>query len=149
MSVRWLFAALHLLGLGIGLSAAWGRGWAFRGTLDSAGLKRVYAADIWWAVAGVLWISTGLTRLFASMEKSTAYYLDNRLFWTKMSLLAIIIALEIPTAITLVRWRLAAVRGRTPNTQSARVLSAMSFAQALLVLLMLVVATGMARGYGA
>ena len=47
LTVRWLFAALHLLALGIGLGAVWARGRALRGTLDPAGRRRAFAADSW------------------------------------------------------------------------------------------------------
>ena len=39
MFVRWLFAWLHLLGLGIGLGAVWARARAFGRPLDTAGLE--------------------------------------------------------------------------------------------------------------
>lgn len=47
MILRWLFAALHLLALGVGLGAVWARGRALRGELDEAGLRRAFSADAW------------------------------------------------------------------------------------------------------
>ena len=110
--MRILFAALHLLALGIGLGAVWSRARALRGpsALDAASLRRVFYADAWWGVSAILWISTGLTRVFASMEKSTAYYMQNHLFWTKMALLALILVLEIRPMLTFIRWRAACQR---------------------------------------
>jgi hypothetical protein len=49
MMVRWLFAALHLLALGIGLGAVWARGRGLQGELDETGLQRVFYTDTWWA----------------------------------------------------------------------------------------------------
>jgi hypothetical protein len=45
MILRWLFAALHLLALGVGLGTVWARERALRGELDQAGLLRVFSAD--------------------------------------------------------------------------------------------------------
>ena len=99
--LRWLLAALHLLALGIGLGAVWSRARSLRQPLDSPGLRRVLAADAWWGIAALLWISTGLWRWLGGLEKGTAYYLQNHVFWTKMLLLAVILALEVGPIITL------------------------------------------------
>lgn len=69
MILRWLFASVHLIALGIGLGAVWGRARALRSTLDAAGLRRVFHADTWWAVAAFLWLGTGLVRLFAGLKR--------------------------------------------------------------------------------
>jgi len=71
--LRWLFAATHLVALGIGLGAVWARKGALQGALDPDGVRRALAADMWWAVATLLWVTTGLVRAFAGLEKSTAY----------------------------------------------------------------------------
>ena len=89
MLVRWLFAWMHLLGLGIGLGAVWARARALRGPLDAAGLRRVFYADAWWGVAALVWIGTGLVRVFAGLEKGTEYYLLSHLFWTKLALMGL------------------------------------------------------------
>jgi putative membrane protein len=145
---RWILAALHLLGLGIGLGAIWVRGAALRGTLDMAGLRRVLVADNAWAVAAGLWIVTGLLRAFTGYEKGADYYLGNELFLAKMAALVLIVALEIWPMITLVRWRTALGRGQAIDTTPARAFARISTVQLVLVLLMVVAATGMARGFG-
>jgi putative membrane protein len=146
--LQWTLAAVHLLALGIGLGAVWGRSRALAGGLDAAGLRRVFAADAWWAAAGVLWIATGLLRAFAGFEKGTAYYVHNHLFWTKMGLLAAVLALEVRPMIQLIRWRVDLARGATVETAPARALARISAVQALLVVTMVLAATAMARGYG-
>jgi hypothetical protein len=88
MALRWIAAALHLLALGFGPSAVWARGRALGSSLDREGLRRVFYADNWWGIAALIWIVTGLLRLFGELEKGTAYYFANRLFWIKMALLA-------------------------------------------------------------
>ena len=120
MLVRWLFAALHLLGLGVGLGAVWARARALRGPLDIAGLRRVFYADGWWGGAAAIWISTGLVRLLAGFEKSMDYYLHNHVFWGKMTLLLAILVLEVSPIVTLARWRARVRHGETPDTRLRR-----------------------------
>jgi putative membrane protein len=146
--IRWLFAALHLLGLGVGLGAVWARARALRGPLDRAGLHRVFYADGWWGVAAAIWIGTGLVRVIGGLEKSMDYYLQNHVFWGKMMLLLGILVLEVSPMVTLVRWRAQLRRGETPDTRLAGRLASVSYLQAVLVLLMVLAATAMARGIG-
>ena len=148
MTARWLAASLHLLALGIGLGAVWARGRALRSSLDAGTLRRVFFADTLWGLAAVLWISTGLWRLLAGLEKGTGYYLQNHLFATKMALLALILLLEIRPMITLIRWRKTVSRGEVPDTRAAPLLARISFVQAWLIVLMVFAATAMARGMG-
>jgi len=148
MTIRWLFAALHLLALGIGLGAVWARGRALRGELDAAGLRRVLSADTWWGIAALVWIATGLVRAFAGLEKGAAYYLHNHLFWTKMALLGLILVLEFGPMIAFIRWRLQVARGEQPDTSLATRFARISVLQAILVVAMVLAATAMARGYG-
>jgi putative membrane protein len=148
MLIRWLFAALHLLGLGVGLGAVWARARALRGPLDPAGLRRVFYADGWWGVAAAIWIGTGLVRVIGGLEKSMDYYLQNHVFWGKMTLLFAILVLEVSPMVTLVRWRVQLRRGEAPDTRLAGRFASISYLQALLVLLMVMAATAMARGFG-
>jgi putative membrane protein len=148
MTARWLAASLHLLALGIGLGAVWARGRALRSSLDAGTLRQVFFADTLWGLAAVLWISTGLWRLLAGLEKGTGYYLQNQLFLTKMALLALVLLLEIRPMITLIRWRRTVSRGEAPDTRAAPLLARISFVQAWLVVLMVFAAAGMARGMG-
>jgi putative membrane protein len=148
MLVRWLFAALHLLGLGIGLGAVWARARALRGPLDPVGLRRVFYADGWWGVAAAIWIGTGLVRVIGGLEKGMDYYLQNHVFWGKMALLLVILVLEVPPMVTLIRWRVLLARGETPDTRPAGRFARISYVQAILVLLMVLAATAMARGIG-
>jgi putative membrane protein len=148
MLTRWLFAAVHLLALGVGLGAVWARGRGLRNELDVAGLRRVFYADSWWGIAALLWIGTGLVRAFGGLEKGSAYYLHNHLFWGKMALLVVILLLELGPMMGLIRWRLQLARGEQPDTSSAPAFARISLLQAVLVMLMVLAATGMARGYG-
>ena len=148
MTARWLAASLHLLALGIGLGAVWARARALRSSLDAGSLRQVFFADTLWGLAAVLWISTGLWRLLAGLEKGTGYYLQNHLFLTKMALLALVLLLEIRPMITLIGWRRTVSRGEGPDTRAAPLLARISFVQAWLIVLMVFAAAAMARGMG-
>jgi putative membrane protein len=146
--MQWALAALHLLALGIGLGSVWTRGSALRGELDTAGLRRVFTADVWWGAAAFLWISSGLVRLLVGLEKNTGYYFLNHLFWGKMALLAVILALEIVPMLGLIRWRMIIARGGIPDTTAAGRYATISRIEAILVVIMVILASGMARGFG-
>ena len=145
--LRLLLAATHLLALGIGLGAVWARGRALRGIVDGAALRRAFAADAWWGVAAVLWLSTGLVRLLASTEKATSYYLANPLFHIKMGLFLVVLGLEAWPMITLIRWRRAMGRNQTAAVGAARRISRISMIEAFLIVVIVFVAVALARGY--
>ena len=148
MIIRWIFAALHLLALGIGLGAIWARSRALRGPLDAAALHRVFVADNWWGFAAGLWIGTGVVRLFSPLEKGSAYYLHSPLFMAKMTAFLLILVLEMRPMITFIRWRAIVRRGQTPDTSVALTFARTSTVQAILVVIMVLAATAMARGLG-
>jgi len=149
MTLRWLLAAGHLLALGIGLGAVWARNRALAGRLDVERVRRALAADSWWGAAGALWIGTGLWRLFGGTEKAPAYYFANHVFWTKMGLLGVLLVLEVVAVVTLAGWRRRFGRGELPDAGSAVRIARISAVQVVLVLLMMLAATAMARGIGA
>lgn len=149
MVLRWMLAALHLLGLGVGLGAIYARSRAFRGPLDLSGLRRVFLADTWWGIAAGLWIVTGLLRALGGYEKGTDYYLHNHLFLAKMGLLVLLLIFETGVMLRLILWRRIVAQGALPDTSRAPRYAGISIVQTILVLLMLAAATGMARGFGA
>jgi putative membrane protein len=126
----------------------WARARALRGPLDPVGLRRVFYADGWWGVAAAIWIGTGLVRVIGGLEKGMDYYLQNHVFWGKMALLLVILVLEVPAMVTLIRWRVLLTRGEMPDTRPAGRFARISYVQAILVLLMVLAATAMARGIG-
>lgn len=146
--IRWLLAAVHLLGLGIGLGAVYVRARALRGELDRGGIRRALQADIWWAIAAAVWLATGLLRAFGGIEKGSSYYLHNHLFLAKMGIFVLIVLLEIRPIVTLTRWRASLARDQLPDTRLGASIGRTSLVQTGLVVLMVFLATGMARGYG-
>jgi putative membrane protein len=146
--LRWALAAAHLLGLGIGLGAVWARSRALLAPLDPPGVQRVLYADTWWGIAALVWITTGAVRAFAGFEKGAAYYLHNHFFLMKMGLLFLILALEVWPMATFIKWRVGVARGATIDASAARTFASISVIEAILVVLMVLAAAAMARGYG-
>ena len=152
--LRIALAAVHLLALGIGLGAIYARARVFNDLSASPdALRRGFAADTWWGVAAMLWISTGLWRAIGGLEKTPSFYWSNHVFYAKMSLLVLVLLLEIWPMVTLIRWRAASARRTlSPPSELAatgRRIARISDVQSLLVIAMVVAAVMMARGYGA
>jgi putative membrane protein len=143
-----IVSALHLLALALGPPSVFLRGRALKGRLDRDGLQRVFAADTVWGVAAALWLATGLLRAFAGLEKGTAFYLASHLFWLKMTVFVVIVLLEIRPMMTLMRWRAVVRGGGTPDTSAARALYHVNHVELALVVVMVFVASFMARGFG-
>jgi putative membrane protein len=141
-----IVAAFHYVALAIGLPAVFLRGRALKGPLDDAGLRRLFAADTAWGLAAALWVATGLLRAFAGLEKGSAFYLQSRLFYVKMALFLGIVALEVSPMITLIGWRQARRRGARVDTNRARALFQLNHVQLALAIVMVFVASAMARG---
>ena len=141
-----IVAALHYLALAIGLPAVFLRGRALKGTLDDAGLRRLFAADTVWGVAAAIWVATGLLRAFGGLEKGSTFYLQSRLFYLKMALFLAIVALEVWPMLTFAGWRQARRRGGRVDTSRARVFFQLSHIQLALTIVMVFVASAMARG---
>lgn len=154
MILRLALATLHLLALGIGLGAVHARAGALRqlGRTPDA-LRRALQADAWWGVAALLWVVTGLWRALAGTEKSSGYYWSNPVFHAKLGLFVLVFLLELRPMTVLTRWRRSAGRSATIDATGlaplGRRLAAISDVQTVLVVLIVVAATAMARGYGA
>ena len=141
-------SSLHLLALAIGLPAVFLRGRALKGPLDADGIRRVLAADSAWGVAAALWIVTGLLRAFGGLEKGTEFYLRSPLFWTKMGLFVLILLLEIRPMVTFIRWRAQVRQGLPVDSSVAPRLYTLNHIELALVVVMVFVASMMARGIG-
>ena len=118
-----IVSALHVLALALGLSSVYLRGRALKGRLDRDGLRHLFAADNVWGIAAALWIVT-------------------------MALFVAIIILEIRPMITFIRWRRALGRGEAPDTSGARALYLVNHIEMALVVVIVFVASFMARGFG-
>ena len=103
-------------------------------------------ADNLWGISAVILLVTGGVRAFGGYEKGTDYYLHQPLFHLKMTLFVLILLLEIAPMVALIKWRIALGRGAAIDTGRATLFARISHIEALLLMLMVVAATGMARG---
>jgi putative membrane protein len=149
LTLPWLAASLHLVALGLGLGAIWVRARRLRGPLDTVTIKRMFVADNVWALAAVLWIGTGLWRVLGGLEKGTVFYMHNAFFHAKMGVLALVLGLEVWPMMTFIRWRIRIGRLQEVDTSRASTFATISYVQAVLVVVMVFLATAMARGLGA
>jgi putative membrane protein len=147
MLVHWFLAAIHLLAFALGFWAVLTRGTAFgRLVTGSNDVRRVLLADNLWGIAALILLVTGGMRAFGGFEKGTDYYLHQPLFHLKMTLFVLVLLLELAPMITLVKWRIASARGKALDTGRAKLFARISHVEALLLMLMVIAASGMARG---
>jgi putative membrane protein len=147
MLAHWFLAALHLLAFGLGLWAVLARGTNLRRLAVGVGeVRSVLIADNVWGLCALMLLVTGGVRAFGGYEKGTDYYLHQPLFHLKMTLFVLILLLEVAPMVTLIKWRVALARGAAIDTARATLFARISHVEGLLVLLMVIAATGMARG---
>ncbi|MBL0843064.1 DUF2214 family protein [Pseudomonas mediterranea] len=147
MLAHWSLAAIHLLAFALGLWAVLTRGTALRRLAGGAdAVRNVLMADNVWGLSALVLLVTGGMRAFGGYEKGSDYYLHQPLFHLKMTLLLLILLLELVPMITLIKWRVALGKGTTIDASRAGRLARISHIEALLLMLMMIAATGMARG---
>ena len=147
MLVHWFLAAVHLLAFALGFWAVLTRGTAFSRLSAGAGeVRPVLLADNLWGISALVLLITGGMRAFGGYEKGADYYLHQPLFHLKMTLFVLILLLELAPMVTLIKWRISQARGTPFDTGRAKVFARISHAEALLLVLMVIAATGMARG---
>lgn len=147
MWTHWSLAAVHLLAFALGLWAVLARGTALRRLAGGAdAVRSVLMTDSVWGLSALVLLVTGGMRAFGGYEKGSDYYLHQPLFHLKMTLLLLILLLELVPMITLIKWRMALGKGAAIDVSRAGRLARISHIEALLLMLMVVAATGMARG---
>ena len=140
-----LLSAIHLLTLALGLGAVVARGRALAGSLDEPGWRRLLAADNLWGLAALLWITSGLARVFYG-GKTPQFYWRNGAFWLKVGLFALVFVLELRPMATFVRVRQAR-RTRSPMPLvPVETLRRINHAEIVLIVSIVFVAAFMARG---
>src|SRR5262249_29686794 len=80
--------------------------------------------------------------------KGAAYYLHNRLFHLKMGLFILVLLLELMPMLTFMRWRIALAREEAPNLASVKTLYTLNHIEVAIVVIIVFVASFMARGFG-
>ncbi|RRW54339.1 MULTISPECIES: DUF2214 family protein [Pseudomonas] len=147
MLSQWVLAAIHLFAFALAFWAALTRGTAFRKLSAGTGeVRRVLLADNLWGLSALTLLITGAMRAFGGYEKGSDYYLHQPLFHLKMTLFLLILLMELAPMITLIKWRIASSRGAALDSGRAKSYARISHVEALLLILMMVAATGMARG---
>jgi putative membrane protein len=149
-----LTASLHYLALALGAGGVFVRGRLLAriapGPVERDAARSILLADAFWALAALLWLSTGLARLFGGWEKGAEWYLHHPLFWLKTALFGAVLLLELEPMVTLMGWRLALRHGGTPSVEAAalRRVVWLNRLEVMLVPVIVVVAGAMARGIG-
>jgi putative membrane protein len=145
MVVAAILSAFHMLTLALGMAAIFARGRALSRPLDDAGWGRLLAADNAWGIAALLWIATGIGRVFYG-GKAPSFYWGNGLFWVKLALFGIVFLLELTPMVTFIRVR----RARSQRTALPRFSVAacrrINDVELALVITIVFVAAFMARG---
>ncbi len=141
-------AAVHLMSLALGVLCLVQRARSLAVAERDEHLKPVFFWDAAYGAVAIVWLGSGLWRAFGGVEKGSNYYLSNHVFWTKMLLLGVLIALEIVLAVTFVRWRVQLRKKEPVSFARKRRLVRFHYAQFWLMLGMVTMATLMARGIG-
>ncbi|HEU4722367.1 MAG TPA: DUF2214 family protein [Gemmatimonadaceae bacterium] len=149
MTTRLLLAWLHLLALAVGIGGVWARARALNDSLrnpeDPRAIRRALVGDAWWGVAALVWLGTGLWRLFAGTEKAPSYYVESTAFLVKMALFLVVVGLEIWPSTMLMRWRR---KKSDPDPRDVGRIEIISYVQVALVVAMVLAAASTARGVG-
>lgn len=150
--LRITLAWLHLVALAVGFGSVYSRGRCLaQRPLTLRDVRRAFVADSWWGIAALLLLVTGLWRLLGGVEKATSYYQHNSIFAAKMGLFLLVVALEIWPMVALIKWRRAIRRtgeGWQADERTAAKISAISYIEGAIVLLIVLAAVMMARGFG-
>lgn len=149
MLLQYLFATIHILTFGLGFYSCWARASALSRlgkSKDESGIKDVLTADNLWGIAAALWLITGLWRAFGGLEKGSAYYLHNAAFIIKMTLFALVFALELKPMITFIRWRMMQRKNEKIDLSVVPALARLSYIELILLIPIASMATAMARG---
>jgi putative membrane protein len=140
-----LLSAVHALTLALGLGAVFLRGRALARPLDDAGWQRLLAADNAWGTAALLWIVSGLGRVFFG-GKEPSFYWHNGFFWIKLALFALVFVLEFTPMMTFIRVRSARRRGIALPRFSVEACRRINSAEIVFVVAIVFAAAFMARG---
>ena len=127
----------------------WARARALNDSLrnpeDPRAIRRALVGDAWWGVAAIVWLATGLWRVFGGTETAPAYYGASNAFAIKMGLFLVVVGLEIWPSTTLMRWRR---KKADPDPRDVGRIEIISYVQVALVVAMALAAVSMARGVG-
>lgn len=152
MAAPWLSAlasAIHVTSIVAGTACLLLRHEALRAApLDEARARRVLFFDNGYGLAVLGIMTSGLWRLFGTVEKGGTFYTSSPMFWAKMALFALGWGCEILPMVTFIRWRGAMARGAEIDVSRLPLLRRLHLAELILVLCAVPTASLMARGIG-
>jgi uncharacterized membrane protein len=147
LGIGLVVASLHLVALGMGLGGLWSRARALRDarrrSSEPRALRRAYAGNTWWSAAVLVWLITGVWWLASGAANVSSIYAIGIGFLVKMSLFAVVVALEAWPMTKFVRWRFS---HSEPAPRDVRRVEAISYLQCALVVGIVVAAASMTRG---
>ncbi len=144
-----LLAAVHLVSLVFGVAALVLRATALQRAEDEPGARRVLQWDNAYGLVALFWIGSGLLRAFAGFEKGSAYYLANHVFWAKMLLVLVFVAVESVPMAAFIRWRVRLAKKQPLDLAGKARLVRLHWIELGLLPLIVVAASSLARGVGA
>jgi putative membrane protein len=144
-----VFAWLHLLAAGLGAGLLLSEYWLCRRMPDRLQVKVLGQVDLGYQLALIAGLATGIARgLYYGQDLEV--YLSNRLFWLKLVVFLLIVAVAVAPTLQYIRWNREArsAPAFAPLTREVdRVRGAITLALGLWLLLPLI-AVLVARGYG-
>lgn len=143
-----ILAYLHYLALGLGFIGVFSRGRAIKSivTGTTKDTKELFLADNIWGIAALLWIVTGLMRVFGPYEKGPSFYMHSHWFYLKMALFLAVFLLEVYPMLTFIKWRRIKKQISAEDFFVLRKIRTTNHIQALIIFLIPLIATIMARG---
>lgn len=117
--------------------------------LGGATLSRLGAIDIAYGIAAVLLLLVGPARVAFGLE-GYQFYVFNPVFWGKIAAFALLGLFSIPPTRAIIRWRRAAAKepGFSPDAGEIAGTRRFLMLEALMLVLIPVLAAAMARGFG-
>jgi putative membrane protein len=143
-----VLAAVHLCSLACGVAVLFQRAAALRDAEDERGLPRVFFWDNLAGLVAIVWIGSGLWRLLGGHDKGLDYYLSNWVFWLKLGLILVVVAVECVPMITFIRWRVWLAKGQPVSLARRDLYVRLHWVEFAGMLLAIVCASAMARGIG-
>ncbi|PHV12732.1 DUF2214 family protein [Chitinimonas sp. BJB300] len=142
-----LLAAVHYLGAMVLMACLMGEHLLLKPEMDEPCIRSLARLDMVYGVAALAQIGSGIARLFS--EKGVDFYLQNPLFHAKMTVYVVLGLLSIYPTFRFIAWRrvVAGSSGVSPS-EIKRVVMLVRL-ELLLLLLIPILASFMARGVGA
>jgi putative membrane protein len=121
----------------------------YRQDLTVGQARLLQRVDLYYLIAALLVLATGLSRLLG-FARETAYYLDNPVFWIKMGLFLTVALVSVVPTIHYLRWSPRLRQGHRPEISDRQyvLIRRYLWVEVLLVLLIPLTAVLMARGIG-